>query len=106
MGTMILSKKRDNETQSQVTLPNHLGIQMDDGQLALSVEGYKTEHLLTGNVAFIPAGTPFSYHATVPFTKFLYLNAGPHGLEYELLNRSVSWGFPSYPVQDGYKAVH
>ncbi|KAM3427247.1 hypothetical protein MY4824_009565 [Beauveria thailandica] len=105
MGTIIMSPKRDNETEEHVTLPHHLGIQMDDGQLVLSVDGYKKTYLLQGDVAFIPAGTPFSYHATVPFTKFLYLNAGPHGLEYELLNRSVSWGFPSYPVHAGFKAV-
>lgn len=105
MGTIILSKKQDNETEPHVTLTNHLGIQMDDGQLVLSVEGYKTTHLLQGDVAFIPAGTPFRYHATVPMTKFLYLNAGPEGLEYELLNRSMPWGFPSYPVHQGFKAV-
>lgn len=94
-----------DETESRVTLPNHLGIQLDDGQLMLSVEGYKKTYLLQGDVAFIPAGTPFSYQAMVPLTKFLYLNAGPHGLEYELLKRSVSWGFPSYPVEAGFKAV-
>lgn len=105
MGTIIMSKKRDNETASQVTLPSHLGIQLDDGQLVLSVEGYKTAYLLTGDVAFIPAGTPFSYHATVPLTKLLYLNAGGRGLEYELLKRSVSWEFPSYPIEGGFKAV-
>ncbi|OAA63800.1 RmlC-like jelly roll fold domain containing protein [Cordyceps fumosorosea ARSEF 2679] len=105
MGTIIMSKKRDDETTPRVTLPHHLGIQMDDGQLVLSVKGYKTTYLLQGDVAFIPAGTPFSYHATVPFTKFLYLNAGPNGLEYELLKRSMPWGFPSYPVEAGFKAV-
>ncbi|KAJ6788232.1 hypothetical protein PWT90_04376 [Aphanocladium album] len=105
MGTIIMSKKLDNQTESHVTLPNHFGIQVDDGQLVLSVQGYKTAHLLQGDVAFVPAGTPFSYHATVPLTKFLYLNAGPHGLEYELLKRSVSWGFPSYPVHAGFKAT-
>ncbi|TQV92547.1 hypothetical protein V2A60_007225 [Cordyceps javanica] len=105
MGTIIMSKKQGNETESRVTLPHHLGIQLDDGQLALSVEGYKMTYLLQGDVAFIPAGTPFSYYATVPLTKFLYLNAGPRGLEHELLSRSVSWGFPSYPVDVGFKAV-
>lgn len=105
MGTITLSARRDNETESRVTLTNHLGIQMNDGQLVLQVQGYKTAYLLQGDVAFIPAHTPFSYYATVPLTKFLYLNAGPHGLEYDLLKRSVSWGFPSYPIEAGFKAV-
>lgn len=102
MGTITLSPKSANETASEVTLTNHLGIQMDDGQLVLTVKGYKTAHMLQGDVAFIPAGTPFSYYATVPLTRFLYLNAGPEGLEYELLKSSVSWGFPSYPVKSGF----
>ncbi|OAR05001.1 hypothetical protein LLEC1_02754 [Akanthomyces lecanii] len=84
---------------------SHLEIQTDDGQLSLSIAGYKTNQLLAGDVAFVPAGAPFRYRATLPFTKFLRLNASPHGLEYGLLNRSVSWGFSSYPVHGGFKAV-
>lgn len=104
MGTIIMSAKRDNETEAHVKLDNALGIQVDDGQLVLTVEGYKTAHMLQGDVAFIPPGTAFSYYATVPLTKFLYLNAGAHGLEYKLLKRSVSWGFPSFPVEGDFKA--
>ncbi|THC98491.1 hypothetical protein EYZ11_001999 [Aspergillus tanneri] len=83
MGTIIMSPKMANETVSQATLPHHFALQMDEGQLSFQVQGYPGVHLLYGDVAFVPAGTPFSYYATVPYTKFMYMNAGgfkPNGL--------------------------
>lgn len=103
MGTIIMSNKLDNETASSATLPHHFALQMDEGQLALTVKGYKTAYLLQGDVAFIPSDTPFKYHATVPYTKFLYLNGGANGLDYQLLKNSKPWGWPAYPIQAGYK---
>lgn len=104
MGTIILSEKLHNETASTIKLPHHFALQLDEGQLILKVDGYRSASLLQGDVAFIPANTTFSYHATVPFTRFLYMNAGAQGLEYQLLQKSQAWGFPSYPVFAGYKA--
>ena len=97
MGTIIMSPKLSNQSSSIATLPHHFALQMEDGQLALFVEGYETVSLLQGDVAFVPSGTSFSYHATVPFTKFMYMNAGAEGLDYQLLKTSVSWDFPAYP---------
>ncbi|KAK5996746.1 Quercetin 2,3-dioxygenase [Cladobotryum mycophilum] len=98
LGTIIMSEKLDNETASVATLPHHFALQMEDGQLVLELHGYKKAYLLPGDVAFVPANTTFKYTATVPFTKFLYMNGGAKGLEYQLLKKSVSWDFPAYPA--------
>ncbi|UNI19361.1 hypothetical protein JDV02_005547 [Purpureocillium takamizusanense] len=98
MGTIIMSPKRANETASQAKLPHPFALQMEDGQLEISVRGYGSPaRLIQGDVAFVPAGVPFTYHATVPFTKFLYMNAGAKGLDFELLKNSVQWNFTAYP---------
>lgn len=103
MGTIIMSPKLHNESANVATLPNHFAVQMEDGQLILEVDGCKTAQLLPGDVAFVPSGVKFSYHATVPYTKFLYLNGGAKGLEYQLLKTSVPWNFTAYPIYAGYK---
>ncbi|PNY25381.1 Quercetin 2,3-dioxygenase [Tolypocladium capitatum] len=97
MGTIIMSPKLHNQSSSTATLPHHFALQMEDGQLVLSVSGYDTVSLIQGDVAFIPSGIPFMYHATVPFTKFMYMNAGAEGLDHQLLKNSVAWDFPAYP---------
>lgn len=102
VGTIILAPKLANETSSTATLPHHFALQMEDGQLSLSVPGYPTELLLTGDVAFVPANVTFKYHATVPSTRFLYLNGGDRGLDHQLLKDSVPWGFPAYPIHPGF----
>ncbi|KAH8881486.1 RmlC-like cupin [Thozetella sp. PMI_491] len=102
VGTVILSPKLANETATKAKLPHHFALQLDEGQLALSVDGYDPVFLLAGDVAFIPSGTDFEYSATVPFTKFLYINAGPRGLDYDLLQNSIPWDFPAYPPYPGF----
>lgn len=101
-GTIIMSSKLDNETVSSATLPHHFALQLNEGQLYLSIEGYRTEYLLEGDVAFIPANTPFTYYAGRPFTKFLYMNGGSEGLDHQLLKESIPWGFPAYPTYAGF----
>ncbi|OTA08602.1 quercetin 2,3-diohypothetical proteingenase [Trichoderma parareesei] len=98
VGTITLSPRRKGEKANVVRLENHFAMQMDEGQLALTIQGYERELLLQGDVAFIPAGTRFEYFATVPFTKFLYVNAGERGYADELLERAVPWDFPVYPA--------
>lgn len=104
MGTVTMSSMLHNETASTANLPNHFALQMLDGFLELKIQGYKPTHMIQGDVAFIPANTTFEYSTRVPFTKFMYLNAGAKGLDYKLLSTSVPWGFVSYPVFAGYKA--
>ncbi|KAM4062630.1 quercetin 2,3-dioxygenase [Hirsutella rhossiliensis] len=104
MGTLIMSPKLDNETVETTQLPHHFAIQMEEGQLALSIPGYPETYLIQGDVAFIPADTSFTYYATVPFTKFLYMNAGASGLDHQLLQDSISWDFPVYPAYAGFQS--
>lgn len=103
MGTIILSPRLENETTTTVTLPHHFALEIQEGQLSLSVDGFDTASLLQGDVAFVPAETSFSFYSTVPFTKFLYLNGGGEGLDQKLLNNSIPWGFPAYPSYAGYQ---
>lgn len=103
MGTIIMSPKLENETATNVTLPHHFALEVQEGQLILSVDGYDTASLLQGDVAFIPAETFFSFHATVPFTKFLYMNGGGQGLDQRLLEKSISWPLPAYPPYAGFQ---
>lgn len=103
MGTMILSPKLGNETATNVTLPHHFALEIQEGQLVLSVDGFDTASLLAGDVAFVPAETSFSFHATVPFTKFLYMNGGDQGLDQKLLEKSIPWEFPAYPPFAGFQ---
>lgn len=102
MGTITMSPKLENESVSSVILPHSFALQMEDGRLGLSVSGFPEEFLLSGDVAFIPANTTFRYHATVPLTKFLYLNGGDKGLDHQLLETSIPWGFPVYPIHPGF----
>ena len=99
-----MSQKLNNESATTTTLPHHFALQMEDGQLILKVEGYESTAMLHGDVAFIPAGTRFSYHAAVPFTKFLYMNNGYNGLDHQLLENAVPWELPAYPPYAGFKA--
>ncbi|KAH0594517.1 hypothetical protein MHUMG1_07868 [Metarhizium humberi] len=104
LGTVIMSQKLANESATTTTLPHHFALQMEDGQLILKVEGYESTAMLHGDVAFIPAGTKFSYHAAVPFTKFLYMNDGYEGLDHQLLENAMPWELPAYPPYAGFKA--
>lgn len=103
MGTMILSPRLENETATDATLPHHFALELQEGQLVLAVDGFDTASLLQGDVAFVPAETAFSFHATVPFTKFLYMNGGGQGLDQKLLEKSIPWGFPAYPPYAGFQ---
>lgn len=101
MGTIILSPPTSKNATVPVrrTLPHHFAIQMEDGELALSVDGYGAARMIQGDVAFVPANVSFAYEAGVPFTKFLYMNAGAEGLDYELLRGSEPWGWTAYPEE-------
>ncbi|KAF9875002.1 RmlC-like cupin [Colletotrichum karsti] len=105
MGTLIMSPKLDNETTTTVTLPHHFALELQEGEIILSVDSYDTTRLLQGDVAFVSANTSFSFHATVPFTKFLYMNGGGKGLDHQLLESSIPWGFPAYPTYAGFKST-
>lgn len=102
MGTITMSPLLANQTTPPAqNLTQHLAFQVEEGQLVVALEG-ETASLIQGDVVFIPAGTPFTYHASRPFTKFLYVSAGADGLDHQLLQKSVAWDYASYPTYAGY----
>lgn len=60
--------------------------------------GEEKAALITGDVAFIPANTSFSYWSDVAFTKFMYVSAGANGLDQILLQNVESWDYPVFPT--------
>ncbi|KAL1619522.1 hypothetical protein SLS56_010066 [Neofusicoccum ribis] len=101
MGTITMSPLLANQTASTQNLTQHLAFQIEEGQLVVELEG-ETASLIQGDVVFIPSGTPFTYYASAPFTKFLYVSAGGDGLDYQLIQKSVSWNYITYPTYAGY----
>ncbi|KAK7728486.1 hypothetical protein SLS57_002374 [Botryosphaeria dothidea] len=102
MGTITMSPLLSNQTASTQNLTQHLAFQLEEGELVVALDGYDTVSLIQGDVVFIPAGTAFTYHASRPFTKFLYVSAGGDGLDYQLIQKSVSWNYVTYPIYAGY----
>ncbi|KAG3220082.1 hypothetical protein PC129_g9154 [Phytophthora cactorum] len=103
MGTLTMSAKASNETVNTITPKQPLAFQLEEGQLSVEVDG-ETAQLIQGDVLFVPGNTTFSYHATVPVTKFLYVSGGADGFDYELLQNSVEWDYAAYPTYAGYTA--
>ncbi|TYZ58346.1 hypothetical protein PybrP1_000818 [[Pythium] brassicae (nom. inval.)] len=104
MGTITMSPKLWNDTLAATIAKQHLALQMQEGELVVAIRG-ETARLIQGDVIFVPAAMPFTYYASVPFTKFLYVSAGGDGFDADLLAKSISWGFPTYPAHAGYVAA-
>lgn len=101
LGTVTLSAKLANETVNTIVPKQPLAFQLEEGQLVVEVED-EAASLIEGDVLFVPAGTTFSYYATVPVTKFFYVSGGADGFDYDLLQNSTEWDFASYPSYAGY----
>ncbi|KAG6616484.1 Quercetin -dioxygenase [Phytophthora cinnamomi] len=103
MGTLTMSAKASNETVNTITPKQPLAFQLEEGQLSVEVDG-ESAQLIQGDVLFVPTNTTFSYYATVPVTKFLYVSGGVDGFDQDLLQTSVEWEFAVYPTYAGYTA--
>jgi quercetin dioxygenase-like cupin family protein len=101
MGTITMSPWMFNETQNPTILHQHVAFQMQEGQISGTVAGEEFS-IIQGDVIFIPKGTHFTYFASVPFTKFLYVSAGANGLDYQLMRNSIPWDFATYPTYGGF----
>lgn len=91
-GTITMSQKPEDVIASAVT-----SLMMEDGQLAVTVDGFPTAHLIDGDVFFVPPNTSFSYYAEADFTKLLYVSGGGDGIDAMLIADSVEWSSPFYP---------
>ncbi|KAE9068044.1 hypothetical protein PF010_g27227 [Phytophthora fragariae] len=103
MGTITMSAKTSNETVDTITPKQPLAFQLEEGQLSVEVDG-ESAQLIQGDVLFVPANTTFSYYATVPVTKFLYVGGGADGFDQDLLQNSVEWEYAVYPTYADYSA--
>ncbi|KAF3800422.1 hypothetical protein GCG54_00014221 [Colletotrichum gloeosporioides] len=98
--TISIVTIRSRALDSEVPLRRSSGSQVFlvlDGQLMISMAGQK-QSLLTGDVAFIPANTEYSYWSDVAFTR-LYVGAtsGDDGLTDQLMRDAEYWDFALYP---------
>jgi hypothetical protein len=96
---LTLSKPKDVTAVLWRTFTEHGAFRVQDGALSLQVEGYgEASQLLPGDVAFLPQGTKYRFHAIVPGTKTLYVAAKGNGLDTALLRNAKPWKHASYPV--------
>jgi hypothetical protein len=96
---LTLSKAKDITAVPWRIFTEHGAFRVQDGALVLQVEGYgKAAQLLPGDVAFLPQGTKYKFHAIVPATKTLYVAAKGNGLDAALLRTAKPWKYASYPV--------
>ncbi|KAK5134702.1 hypothetical protein LTR08_006217 [Meristemomyces frigidus] len=97
MGNIILSRTFARKTPAVYTLPHsHTALEVVDGQLTLKMEK-ETVELEIGDVAFVPAGTAFSYWSQVAYTKILYIGNGTQTLDQQLLGNAASWDYAVFP---------
>ncbi|KAE9291071.1 hypothetical protein PR003_g25135 [Phytophthora rubi] len=103
MDTITMSAKTSNSTVDTITPKQPLAFQLEEGQLSVEVDG-ESAQLIQDDVLFVPANTTFSYYATVPVTKFLYVSGGADGFDQDLLQNSVEWEYAVYPTYADYSA--
>jgi hypothetical protein len=97
---LTISSPKDVAAVPWRTFPEHGAFRIQEGALSLQVEGYgEPVQILPGDVAFLPEGTKYKFHAVAPATRTLYVAAGGHGLDAALLRTAKSWEHPTWPVQ-------
>ncbi|KAI5361048.1 putative rmlC-like cupin domain superfamily, rmlC-like jelly roll protein [Septoria linicola] len=96
-GTITLSRQDPNISIPTWQLADHTAVQVLEGSLTVNI-GNESASLISGDVAFVPGGTPFQYYSMAAFTKFLYVAAGDQGLDQELLATAQAWDFPVFPT--------
>lgn len=102
MGTVTMSPLLSNQTASTVSYTQPVAFQLEEGMLSVTISGYDTVSLIQGDVVFVPGNTTFTYYAEAGFTRFLYVSGGGDGFDYDLMQRSESWDYATYPVEAGY----
>lgn len=96
-GTINLSRRPRNCTLPIYNFTGHSAYEALEGQVIMTI-GNQTVEMTTGDVAFVPAGTDFSYHSNVAFTKMLYIAQGNQTLDQKLLATAKVWESPVWPA--------
>ncbi|KAK0943276.1 hypothetical protein LTR48_006951 [Friedmanniomyces endolithicus] len=98
LSTMVMRGRAANETTAEYTFDVPQFFQILEGTMMIRMM-CQTVSMSTGDIAFIPAGTAFSYWSEVAFTK-VYLGCAPAGgLSDALVAQAEPWAygvFPSY----------
>lgn len=96
ISTIVMRKKLSNETIAEQTFDVHQTFQVLEGQLSIGIAGF-IEKMSTGDVVFIPVGTPFTYWSDVKYTKIFVGTAG-EGLDYKLIQEAEPWDYAVFPA--------
>ncbi|KAJ5537747.1 hypothetical protein N7494_007226 [Penicillium frequentans] len=96
LSTISLSRQTKNSPPSY-TLSGAAAFEVLEGVLSITIGDYPLATLNMGDVAFIPAGTEFTYYSTVAFTKVLYVSSGSDGVDARLIKGGKSWDFVTFP---------
>ena len=95
ISTIVMRQKQSNQTIAAQAFTEPQALQVLEGELTLTMAG-ETNRLTTGDVAFIPGNTTFSYWSEVLYTK-LYAAAIGGGLTDSLINESNEWDYAVFP---------
>jgi quercetin dioxygenase-like cupin family protein len=96
-GHITMSPKTEDLVPQEIVSPQATALMLEEGQLAVTVEGFDTAHLIDGDVVFVPPNRPFTYFAEAEFTKFLYVSSGANGLDAMLMKNASAWNSAFYP---------
>jgi quercetin dioxygenase-like cupin family protein len=98
-GTITMSTPiKDKLLSTGIKSTQPTAFMMEEGQLAVNVEGYDTAHLIEGDVVFIPGNTTFSFDAEADYTKFMYVSGGGNGLDAMIIANATSTNSAFYPA--------
>lgn len=66
--------------------------------LSIKIGDYPLARLNIGDVAFVPAGVPFTYYSEVAWTKVLYVSGGTRGVDSQLISKAKKWNWVTFPT--------
>jgi hypothetical protein len=95
---LIMSRVKPTTAPIIRKYAGHAGFRVEEGALTLQVDGYDPVVLLTGDVAFIPGGTPYIYYSSAAYTKALHFAAEKKGLDTDLIAKGIKWDSPVWPI--------
>ncbi|KAF2764727.1 quercetin 2,3-dioxygenase anaerobically complexed with the substrate kaempferol [Teratosphaeria nubilosa] len=96
-GSLTMSRTPANVTVPTWNLTEATAFQVLEGSVKITMAN-ETATLISGDAAFMPGGTPFQYESGAAFSKLMYIGAGDEGLDQQLLNSAMSWGYTSFPT--------
>ncbi|KAK8217742.1 RmlC-like cupin domain-containing protein [Phyllosticta paracitricarpa] len=101
MGTITLSPRSANASAllSKSSFPVHTALQIEEGEIVIEIDGFAGQaRAIQGDVVFVPKDIKWSWWATRPFTKVLYVSGGTGGVEEQFMQEGESWDFITYPI--------